>query len=205
MITGNGSPCTYDAGSQLDAAVAFLANHGGQVPFITIDIGGNDIINRCQNFDTGVLDRPCVVDLLPRLEERLTEIVDALRAAAGPDVPILGMTYYNPLLGFWGLVPNGRMLARKAARAFEAFNAGVTAAYENAGAVVADVATTFRIDDFSDTVVVPGRGRLPVNVAITCRWTWFCTDAHLGDFHTNTIGYRKIGRTFNRELQPLLV
>jgi hypothetical protein len=83
-------------------------------------------------------------------------------------------------------------------------NAGLTTAYGDAGASVADVAATFRIDDFTDTVVVPGRGRLPVNVALTCKWTWFCSTKFLGDEHANRSGYGKIGRTFRRELRALL-
>jgi hypothetical protein len=204
MITGTGSPCSYDEGSQLDAAVSFLNGHSGGVPFITVDIGSNDVFDRCLDFRTGVLDRACVVDLLPRLRARVTNIVDALRTAAGPDVPILGMTYYDPLLGFWGTVPHGHEIARMDERAWEVFDDGLTSAYEDAGAVVADVATTFRIDDFRHTVFVHGRGRLPVNVALTCRWTWFCSPTYFGDPHANTTGYRKIARTFLRKLRPLL-
>ncbi|MEO8425073.1 MAG: SGNH/GDSL hydrolase family protein [Actinomycetota bacterium] len=203
MITGNRSNCTYDEGSQLDAAVAFLDSHVGQVPFITIDIGANDLLFRCFSRE-GLLHRPCVMDLVPRVGDRLTRIIDALRAA-GPDVPILGMTYYNPFLGFWGLIPHGRVLAKVAARGWTVLNIGLTTAYEGAGAVVADVATTFRIDDFSDTVLVPGRGRLPLNVAVACRWTWFCSPRYAGDPHANAIGYRKVAHTFDLELQPLLL
>ena len=47
MITGRKSQCHYAAGSQLDAAVAFLQAHPGQVAFITIDIGANDLVARC--------------------------------------------------------------------------------------------------------------------------------------------------------------
>ncbi len=157
MVTGNHSECSYDEGSQLDAAVAFLTSHAGQVPFITIDVGANDILFHCFS-RAGLLRHTCVMDLVPRVDERLTGIIDALRAAAGPNVPILGMTYYNPFLGFWGLVPHGRVLAKVAARGWTVLNTGLTDTYEAAGAVVADVATTFKIDDFVDTVLVPGRG-----------------------------------------------
>jgi lysophospholipase L1-like esterase len=204
LITGNGSACHYGAGSQLDAAVAFLQRHRANVPFITLDIGSNDVFSRCVDFRTGVLDRSCVMDLLPPLASRVSRIIDALRSAVGPGVPILGMTYYDPLLGFWGLVPHGHRLARVDERAWEAFDAGLANAYQYAGAVVADVATTFRTDDFEDTVVVDGR-RVPVNVALTCRWTWFCSRRYAGDPHANATGYRKIARTFSRELRPLLV
>ncbi|MGH2637285.1 MAG: SGNH/GDSL hydrolase family protein [Actinomycetota bacterium] len=204
LITGEGSLCEYAEGSQLDAAVAFLGSHPGQTAFITIDIGSNELVDRCLDFGTFVLNRSCVEELAPELEERVTTIVESLRAAAGPDVPILGMTYYDPLLGLWGLVPQGRMRARTAQRGWVVFNAALVHAYEGAGAVVADVASTFHIDDFDDTAVVDGR-RVPLNVALTCRWTWFCSEEFFGDPHANDTGYRKIARTFERALEPFLV
>lgn len=203
MITGTNSPCDYAAGSQLDAAVAFLEGHAGQVGFITIDVGSNDLVNRCLDPRSGRIDRACTVDLVPRLGNRLTRIVDALEAAAGPTVPIVAMNYYNPFLGLWGLVPGGRALAHAAQRAWTVFNEGIATAFENAGATVADVARKFRIDDFEDTVFVPGRGRIPVNVALACRWTWFCS-RFFPDPHANRTGYRRIAHTFEKELQPLL-
>ena len=202
MITGTHSLCHYLAGSQLDAAVAFLQAHPGQVAFITVEVGANDFIERCLP-DSGRLDRACAADLFPRLKTRLTHIVDAL-AVAAPSVPIVGMTYYDPLLGYWGLVPGGRALARADQRVWTDLNTTFATAYTDAGATVADVATTFRIDDFTDTVVVPGRGELPVNVALTCQWTWFCSPRFAGDPHANPIGYRKIAETFDLELQALL-
>ena len=202
MITGVHTACRYAAGSQLDAAVAFLEAHPGQVAFITIDVGANDLLNRCID-RTGLIDRACSVDFVPTLQNRLTQIVDAL-TAAGPGVPIVAMTYYDPFLGFWGLVPGGRALAHADQRAWAVFNEGLATAFGDAGVTVADVASTFRIDDFTHTVVEPGRGRIPVNVALACRWTWFCSARHPGDPHANRTGYRKIARTFDRELRVLL-
>ena len=178
MITGNHSPCHYAAGSQLNAAVDFLEAHVGEVAFVTIDIGANDIVGQCFG-PSGLIPTSCVADLRPGLKHRVRAIVDAL-ATAAPGVPIVGMRYYDPFLGLWGLVPGGRALAHADQRAWTVFNDALTSAYEHAGASVADVATTFRIDDFDHTVVVPGRGRVPVNVALACRWTWFCSaEAHV--------------------------
>jgi lysophospholipase L1-like esterase len=202
MIRGTHPHCQYPEGSQLDAAVAFLHAYPGQVAFITVEVGANDFIGACLR-DTGRLDRACAADVLPRIQTRLTRIVDAL-AAAAPDVPIVGMTYYDPLLGYWGLVPSGRALARADARVWADLNAMFTTAYSDAGAGVADVAATFQVDDFTDTVVVPGRGELPVNVANACRWTWFCSPRYAGDPHANAIGYRKIADTFNQAIQAVL-
>ena len=204
MITGTNSHCHYAAGSQLKAAVAFLDAHPGQVAFITIDIGANDVFDRCLDPNTFLLDKACADDQRPRLLARLTTIVDALGVAAGPSVPIVGMTYYDPLLGLWGLVPGGRALARADQRVWTAFNAGLTATYAGAGATVANVAATFRMHDSTHFVVVPGRGRLPVNVADTCRWTWFCSPRFAGDPHANRTGYMKIADTFDRALVVML-
>jgi len=203
MISGARSECHYAAGSQLDAAVAFLENHPGQVAFITIDIGSNDVFERCLA-DGPLLKRSCVRSVMPHVQARLARILDALAAAAGPGVPIVAMTYYDPLLGFWGLVPGGRFLARASLRSFEALNEGLTTTYEDAGVAVADVAATFRIDDFTDTIVVTGRGPLPANVALTCRWTWFCSPRFAGDPHANDKGYRRIAHTFEGVVEALL-
>ena len=114
------------------------------------------------------------------------------------------MTYYDPFLGYWGLVPGGRALARASQKAWAVFNDGLETAYRNSNAAVADVAKTFRIADFTDTRVVAGRGRLPVNVALTCEWTWFCSTEFAGDPHANATGYKKIARTFERKLNHLV-
>ena len=129
--------------------------------------------------------------------------MDALQTTA-PGVPIVGMTYYDPFLGLWGLLRGGRALAHADLRAWLIFNEAIATAYDDAGVAVADVAATFRIEDFDHRVRVPGRGRIPVNVALTCRWTWFCSARHTLDFHPNHTGYRKIARTFDRTLHPLL-
>src|SRR5262245_15412128 len=82
-----GAPwCGFPAGSQLAEATAFLRAHAGEVAFVTIDIGGNDV--------TGG-------DGLAAIQANLPPILNALRAAAGPEVPIVGMNYYNPFLVDW--------------------------------------------------------------------------------------------------------
>ncbi|MEP7060691.1 MAG: hypothetical protein ABI828_08160 [Actinomycetota bacterium] len=48
------------------------------MPFVTIDIGSNDLVEACLDFDTGVLAGHCVADLVPELGDRLTQIIDAL-------------------------------------------------------------------------------------------------------------------------------
>ena len=203
MITGKRSACHYGPGSQLDAAVSFLGAHAGAIAFITIDIGVNDLLFQCLDGRTGLWDRACAKDERPRLRTRLANILDAL-AAAAPGVPIVGMTYYDPFLGLWGRVPGGYKLAKADHRVMNLLNAALENVYGDAGVPVADVAATFRTDDFTDTVIVPGRGRLPLNVALACRWTWFCTTKYFFDPHPNWKGYRRVARTFDRRLRALV-
>jgi lysophospholipase L1-like esterase len=201
MITGNGSACTYASGSQLDAALAFLGAHAGEVAYVTIDVGVNDLLRRCPLHPrTALIDRDCVTDLMPHVQARIGTIVDALVTAA-PGVPIVGMTYYDPFLGFWVLGPQGHAVARANLRAWLLMNDALVDAYTGAGASVADVAATFRIEDFTRG---PQAHQPPVNVAITCEWTWFCSQRFFFDPHPNRIGHRKIARTFTRVIRGLL-
>jgi lysophospholipase L1-like esterase len=78
------SLCQYDAGSQLDEAVRFLDEHQGELTFITLNIGANDVF-AC-NFEPA-----CFVS---RISTNVPHIVATLREHAGPEVPIVGMNYY---------------------------------------------------------------------------------------------------------------
>lgn len=198
LITGEHSACRYAAGSQLNAALAFIDRHPGDVAFVTVDVGPNDLFGHCLS-RRGVFDRACVMGLMPRVERRLSRIFRALDAALGSNVPIASMTYFDPLLGLW-LVPGGRPLARISLRTMKAANRGFRSTYAATGVLTADVATTFEIGDFDHSVKVPGLGRVPVNVANTCRLTWFCSSRFFGDPHPRRSGYHKIAHTFNRLL-----
>jgi hypothetical protein len=198
LITGQHSACRYAAGSQLGAALAFITRHPGEIAFATVDVGTDDLFTHCLS-RRGVFARACVVDVMPRVERRLSRIFDKLRSALGPDVPIASMTYFDPLLGLW-LVPGGKPLARISLRAMKAANRGFRSAYAAGGILTADAAATFQIVDFDHSVAVPGLGRIPVNVANTCRWTWFCSSRFFGDPHPKRSGYHKIAHAFNRKL-----
>ncbi|WP_017571288.1 SGNH/GDSL hydrolase family protein [Nocardiopsis halotolerans] len=98
----------YEQGSQLEEAEAFLAEHGGQVDLVTLTIGGNNFTRCVEGVrdpdgepdgpeDIGI-DEECVADGLERVETEVPVIAERLRAAAGPDTQIIGMTYYNPFL-----------------------------------------------------------------------------------------------------------
>jgi hypothetical protein len=78
-----GGDCPYSDRSQLAAAVAFLDEHAGQVAFITIDIGANDI------FACGS-DPTCSVS---QVEQNLPVIVSTLRALPAPSAARVSRTH----------------------------------------------------------------------------------------------------------------
>jgi len=195
MIAGGGS-CRYVHGSQLAEALHFIESRrrlGEPAPiaFITIDIGGND------GFEFGCyddFDLACLTDQMDdTLAANLATILTRLRQAAGPDVPIVGMSYYDPFLGLWtsGLDD----LAKRSVDWTVAFNDRLEAAYQAAGAAVADVEGAFAVTAFEPLVDDPRFGQLPLNVHNTCRWVWACRTDFF-DVHANDDGHGVIARAF---------
>jgi lysophospholipase L1-like esterase len=189
-----GGICSYRHGSQLDEAVSFLRAHRGHVAFVTIDIGANDF--PCQ-------EARCFPAGVANIQGNLPGILDALRKAAGRDVPIVGMTIYNPFLAAWLLGAEGQAYARVAqTELMGPLNDLLRGLYKADGARVADVEGAFSSDDFSTMVAVPGAGTIPLNVARICTWTWVCAPGPLGpDNHANATGYGVIARAFAASLR----
>lgn len=188
----DGGICTYTHGSQLDEAIAFLEAHHQFVAFITIDIGANDF--PCQTAE-------CLPAGFGSIQANLPAILAQLRTAAGPDVPIVGMSLYNPFLGAWLLGPDGQTFALDSAQLIGAVNALLGALFGAAGVPVADVAGAFSSSDFETLVALPGVGDVPINVAKICLWTWVCASPPLGpDNHANATGYGVIAEAFAAEL-----
>lgn len=185
----DGGICSYPHGSQLDEAIAFLHAHRELVAFVTIDIGANDFA--CQ-------DPQCIPAGVTSIQANLPAILADLREAAGPNVPIVGMTLYNPLLAAWLLGPDGQAYAESSQTQFVApVNAVVAGLFAAGGARVADVEGAFSSNDFTTLVELPGFGTVPINVARICAWTWACTPPPLGpNNHANDAGYGVIASTF---------
>ncbi len=192
----DGGICAYDHGSQLNEAVAFLHGHRQFVAFVTIDLGSNDF--PCQ---TGV---DCLPPGVATIQANLPSILATLREAAGPSIPIVGATIYDPFLGAWLTGPEGQAFAQMSVfQAIVPVNQLLTGIYSAAGMPVADVQGAFSTTDFTTMVPFPPFGEVPLNVVRICQWTWICAPAPLGpDNHATTAGYGAIAQAFALVLMP---
>jgi lysophospholipase L1-like esterase len=186
---------TAGTGTQLAAALAFLGEHRGRVPLITLDIGANDL-NPCLTLGSISAISACLPPVFAALEQNLATTLAQLRAA-DPHATIIGMTYYDPELADWLTGPAGQAFAQASVSLATSFNQVLTAVYQQAGAPVADVFTAFDTTDLTDTVNLPGIGTVPENVALICQWTWECAPPPVGpNEHANAVGYAIIARAF---------
>jgi len=176
--------------SQLDQAVKVL--QGGDVAFVTLQIGSNDLVG-CFRFRRGTFRQACVTDLLPKIETRLTSIVQTLQAAA-PGVPIVGANYYDPLLALATIRGFPMEAVQANADVWTAFDDTLETTYASLGVPVADVEAEFSTGDFDTIVHLRGDGDVPINVARVCEWTYACSRRF--DPHPNTIGYASLTRAF---------
>jgi lysophospholipase L1-like esterase len=185
----NGGICTYDHGSQLNEAVAFLRAHHNFTTLITIDIGANDV-DQC--VVGGVIDFPCVQQGINTLQQNLPTIYNSLVTAA-PNAKIIAVNYYDPFLAAWlQRTPEGRSTAKASVSLAGSINNLIfQAAVGGLDLDYADVAATFKTTDFT-TILDQPYGHIPVNVAKICQWTYMCT---LGNIHPNDGGYAAIART----------
>lgn len=199
-VLGQGGATTASmlSGGQLARAVTFLREHVEDHVVVTIAIGANDV-ERCSQ--GGAFPTSCVASSLQAVRTNLPLILRRLKAAAGPHVMLVGLTYYDSFLAQWRNGAAGRAYVEAAMPVERAMNATIATAYREAGIRVADVARDFRSEDIQHYVTVPGYGRLPLAVARICSWTWACT---VSDDHPNARGYRRIAALIWRTLPPRL-
>jgi lysophospholipase L1-like esterase len=192
----HGGICHYAGGSQLAAAVDFLSAHRGHVFLVTIDIGANDPEDCGSKLSLSALSA-CVGTDIPDAITNLKSILAKLRAAAGPGVRFVGMSYYLPALAEWRNGMPGQAIAWLSEKLAAGYNDLLDRAYTASGVKVADVFGAFDTSDFGNKTAVPGIGTVPRNVALICRWTWECASAPRGpNQHANQAGYAVIARSF---------
>jgi lysophospholipase L1-like esterase len=179
----------YDV-PQLDGALEVLATR--DVELITLNLGGNDILR------SGVFSCPdaaCVEEVLADIAADVAGILQILQEAA-PDVPIVFVNLYNPLvaawLGYYGGVPAGAgtadpAFAQTTAFLVGTFNALVEQELAALGVPVADAFGAWDGDDFTDA---DGDG-VPTAVESACALSYMCPDEGvLSNVHANRKGYK---------------
>jgi lysophospholipase L1-like esterase len=177
MLGGGG--CGYPEGSQIAAAVAFLKANAATTRLVTIDIGANNVLPCAKP----AVDQACAASSTTTVSKDLARILVQIRAAA-PKVPIVVLTYYNPLLATWNKGAEGRDLATKSQPLLASLNTEITKAGKAAGAKVADVAGAFATTNSSGSPQ-------PVNIKRICDWTWMCSS---NDIHANDAGYAEMAK-----------
>ncbi len=198
----SGGRCPYAAGSQLAQAEAFLSSHSGQVALVTIDIGGDDITGCASTTPPFAISAACVAHAVATAQTNLEAIGAGLRAAAGPSVPIVGMTYYDPFVVEWLSGPAGQAAAQSSVADLEQLNAALERAYASFGARVADAQDAFFSTDFGDLVPSPF-GTIPKNVATACAWLLVVcatTSPVIVGVHPNATGYGVVAAAFEAAL-----
>jgi lysophospholipase L1-like esterase len=150
--------------SQYRTALGFLQAHRRHVALITIDIGGNDIAG-C--FGPCGVNAACFSQGLAMIKRNLTTMLTGFHKA-GAGVPVIGMSYYNPFLGYWLAGGPFRSFALSTVSASEALNRELTAIYGGAKKT-ADVQGGFRSTDLS-TFVPSQWGDVPIAVDRACSW-----------------------------------
>ena len=184
-----GGVCTYRSGSQLNEAVAFLNAHAGSVALVTIDLGANDLLPCVVG---SVIDLTCINTAFSSVMTNLPQILSVLRTTART-VPIAAMNYYDPFLAAWLQGSAGQQLALQSAQLLGQFNDLLGSVYASFAVPVGDVAQAFHTYNFDAPLFVPGLGKVPLNVALVCFWTWMCAPPPQGpNIHANAIGYEVI-------------
>jgi len=185
------------ATSQLAAAEKYIRAHRGDIAYVTIDIGANDVASCAAG---GKLDVECVTKGIARIKKYVPEISKRLRKAAGKGVPIAGMTFYNPFLQQWFTNPG--LAEATVGIAKTQVNDALTKIYTKQKFKVADVGTAFgTYKPFSQTTTYKGRTGVPVAVANICKYSWMCAAAPRGpNIHATKSGYVLITDTFQKVL-----
>lgn len=181
----------YTSVPQAAAAVAFIRAHHGSIGLVTVSIGGNDV-TACASASNPIA---CVAGAVGAIKANVTTLASQLRSAAGPRVPIIGITYPDVILGLWVYPPGktNQSLATLSVTAFQSLvNPALETAYTAVGGKFVDVtAATGAYTPLTDLTTLAPYGSIPVAVAEVCKYTWYCT---LGNIHAKTAGYDFIGQ-----------
>lgn len=190
----------YPTSPQASATEAFISAHKGSVALITVSIGGNDV-TKCATVASPIT---CFFTSVSTAQANITTLARGLRSAAGPGVPVIGLTYPDVLLGLWvhpAASPDKSLASLSVSGFRDDVNPAFKAAYTGADAKFIDItAATGAYTPLTETTTLSPYGEIPVAVAQVCTLTWYCA---VGSVHANTEGYTFIGREIVAEYAKL--
>jgi lysophospholipase L1-like esterase len=198
-VLSGGGGCSYTTGTQLGDAEAFLRAHPGQIAFLTIDIGFDNVLPCLYFFGMSGIDGQCAQNKMNVVSAELPQILGGLQSAY-LGLSIYGMDYYDPFLAGWLLGGSDQVLAQESVPYMVSLNALLGQIYGAAGALMADPAATFETTNFALTGSYLGL-TVPQNVALICEWTLMCVEHDL-NIHTNDLGYTELADSFEQEIDP---
>ena len=187
-----GGKCDFAAGSQLEQAEKLL-EASDDVSLVTIDIGGNDLL-RCVRGGAQI-DTACVTAGVGTVKKNLPTILKRLKAAAGDDVPVLVLGYYNPWLAAKALNQPIKGVDA-AAKAYTALSTAIESAAKTSGTTFVGLDQAFSTNDTTPTTI-NGRS-VPKNAAAICTLTNICTAA---DIHLTDEGAATVARVLAKAAQ----
>jgi lysophospholipase L1-like esterase len=183
--------CNNEYTTQLSKDLTILRAHHAEPGLVTIDIGFNNI-HSCLRPAT--VNEQCVDQAVSAAVMNTPKIVQDLKAAAGPQVRLVGLLYSDPFLGNYLKGSTGPRDAAATLKAMNRMNAALRTAYLAAGAAVANVPRLFHMND-TNPVTLDNVGTVPDNVNEACTLTWMCYSSPFGpDDHPNDAGYAVIAR-----------
>ena len=132
------------------------------------------------------VDTACVTAGVGTVKKNLPATLERLRAAAGPDVTVLVLGYYNPWLAAKALDQPVKGVDA-AAKAYTGLSAAIEAAAKASGTTFVSLDDAFSTNDTTPTTI-NGRS-VPENAAKICTLTNICTarDIHLTDEGAATV------------------
>ena len=215
LLTGRGNAsvarafhCNRTGGSQLAAAVRFLKahHHPGEVPYLTLDIGANDVDNCAGLAPQGFAAvETCVGQGISSIQRNTPKILAALRRAAPRGTRLAAMNLYDPVLADeLSSDPNAQQLGQLSLGLVRSINTTIARADRANGFWTADVADAFVTYDTSEqptagtVLAISGASQAPSDVIAICTLTWRCAPSSVGpNIHANVEGYRLIADTFD--------
>jgi lysophospholipase L1-like esterase len=182
--------------SQLRYALQFMREHRGQIAFVTMTIGGNDLL-RCVDSTTGGFDINCINSGLDSTKANIPPIARAIHRAAGRGTPLIASGYFDPYLQFILRTREQAAIGQASIAIQRQLNDAIEEAYAAAGSW-----KFVRVDDLFGTYIpldqttnLDPYGQIPVAVANVCKYSWMCAPPPEGpNIHPNKAGYALYAR-----------